>query len=352
MNLDFVLDESQAMLEDLVKNICFDRDGKIGHNNRQFSSISPEFIERLERLSVNLKKDYLKVQLTNYLYYLYYQGFYQIEDRNETKFINNLYRGLNVDFYSKLQASNQGSGYFDHDWLVVQEEDDGALAVQKEGLTLHVSRTQHLQQSEQKATIGELVSILLPSNAVDGGIYIAIANSGKPQSKSNNPLINIYFNVDSEGALALGSALTEQLNRLEIPFIWKILDTPEEYERYDSAILNIEKDRYDLIKDLIKSIYLENKNNFQSGIPIFSKMLAKGLGICEEPETKTIKIENFGIHRGQILAKALLESYFSGHDSPENRVELIVKEFESINIVLDRPHLNFNSEDIYQSLQI
>ena len=52
---------------------------------------------------------------------------------------NNTIKGINRDFYQLLEANNHGIGYFDPGWLIIREEEDGSLAVQKNDLTFYIS---------------------------------------------------------------------------------------------------------------------------------------------------------------------------------------------------------------------
>ena len=78
--------------------------------------------------------------------------------------------------------------------------------------------------------------------------------------------------------------------------------------------------------------------------------LAPGLGLAEEPDQKFSEQESFGMNRCQIVANGLLQAWYSGDDSPEKRMKAILEQFSGLGIGLHCPHLNVNSEDIYQLL--
>ena len=81
---------------------------------------------------------------------------------------------------------------------------------------------------------------------------------------------------------------------------------------------------------------------------MFTKKLAPGLGLAEEPNLKFNEVESFGMNRCQIIANGLLEAQAQGNDSPEARLDSIVQQFSLVNLDWERAYLNGNSEDIYQ----
>jgi hypothetical protein len=134
------------------------------------------------------------------------------------------------------------------------------------------------------------------------------------------------------------------------PSALEVLYNPSNYGRYDSGILRFDKDSYELVRQVLQTVYAENKLHFQTKVPLFTKILAPGLALAEEPEHKFTPQETFGMNRCQIVANALLEAHKNGDESPEARMKSILKHFNLLGIDLERPYLNPNSEDIYTPL--
>jgi HopA1 effector protein family len=189
----------------------------------------------------------------------------------------------------------------------------------------------------------------------------------KENPANTNLSINIYFNFTPQAAANIMQALTQQLNAIEIPFSFKVAyDLDECLHHYDSGILNIESDRYSQVVPILQQIYCdtpkeslspldtlsvacfhevvrEHAADFRPEVPLFTKYLAPGLGLAEVPEEET-----FGINRCRIIANALLDAYRDEDNTFPTRISYIKQHFEKMNISLQNPYLNPDSQDIYQ----
>jgi hypothetical protein len=232
-------------------------------------------------------------------------------------------------------------------------EPDGSTAVTKGGLTLYVEPDCHLKSSKKSTKVGELIAIWMPKNRINNGCYLAVSNIG--QERQGNPDADlgggrIYFNFTPAGAIALMNSLTLQLNTAAIPFSFQVLYNPTAYGRYDSGILYFESHDYPTIRRILQTVYVEHQSHFQPEIPLFTKFLAPGLSLAEEPSQKFAPQESFGMNRCQIVANALLEAWQKGKNALEERMRIIEQHFEQHLIDVQRPYLNPSSEDIYNPL--
>lgn len=263
---------------------------------------------------------------------------------------NNSILGIDEGFYTQLHASNHGTGYFDPGWEVLRCEPDGSLAISRGGLTMYAEPDKHLASDAPIPQRGDWIAIAMPKNRLENGFYIAISNFGIEQQSDTVGLGRIYFNMTSDGARALMDSVTYELNNICVPFSFQMLCHPGAFGRYDSGILNFEQKDYLTIRKALPTIYSQNQSYFYSQIPLFSKFLAPGLGLAEEPKQKIIDRQSFGMNRCQIVANALLETWEKGRDSSEARMQAIHQHFAQLGIDLHRPYLNPNSEDIYTPL--
>jgi HopA1 effector protein family len=348
----------QSSLEDIINKIQIQSEFCISHPDYKPLELPSQAVSRFQQLPSNLKNKYLQQQLSSFIYGIYYNGSLKsvlapdgdASDLAVKKNLeNNTFLGVDVAFYDRLHEHNSGEGYFSPDWLVVKEETEGTLAVQKGGLTLHIERDRHLQPEEKAATVGNSVAIKMPKNLVQNGFYMAVSNAGSYHGEN---IVRVYFNLTSEGVAAVMSSLTSALNTIQIPFNFKALYNPKDYGRYDSAVLYFEKSNYEAVHPLLEKVYAEHHSNFQIEVPLFTKLIAPGLAIAEEPDRKFAEKESFGMNRCQIIANALLETWHQGDDSPEGRMASILQHFSLMQIELQRPYLNANSEDIYSPLNV
>ena len=146
------------------------------------------------------------------------------------------------------------------------------------------------------------------------------------------------------------SAITRQLNEVGVSFTFKALYNPSSYGRYDSAVLYFERSNYEVVRQVVESIYAENEAHFHAKVPLFTKWLAPGLALAEEPDRKFAAKESFGMNLCQIVANGLLEARAKGDESPECRMASILQQFSQLGIDLSKPYLNANSQDIFRAI--
>jgi hypothetical protein len=363
--LDVAFAQVWASLQDIVNKIQIESNFCIRHPDYKPLELPAEAVERFQQLPSELQHKYLSLQLRSFLYGIYYNGSLQTAlalnaDASDDLALhqnleNNTFLGVDLAFYERLHTSNGGEGYFDPGWQVLRQEGDGSLVVTKGGLTLHIERDRHLQSAAQSAAVGDSVAIRMPRNRVQNGFYMAVGNAGA-NSRSNpdsySQTVRVYFNLSSEGAVVVMGSLTQQLNAITLPFTFKALYNPSDYGRYDSAVLYFEKSNYEAVRSVLQTIYTQNQSYFQRSAPLFTKLLAPGLALAEEPDRKFTTQESFGMNRCQIVANGLLEAWQNGNDSSEGRMASILKQFSLLGIELQRTYLNANSEDIYLPLEL
>ncbi|OKH51467.1 hypothetical protein NIES2101_17955 [Calothrix sp. HK-06] len=350
-------------LQDIASKVQLESNFCIRHPDYKPLELPPDVVARFQHLPLQLQTKYQSLQLRSFLYGIYYNGSLRKalvvgadsgELMPEQNLENNLFQGVDLKFYEQLHNSNRGVGYFDPGWRVLRQEADGTLAVIKDNLTLHIERERHLLLEHQSAVVGDDVSIHLPRNRVQSGFYMAVSNvSWHARHNSNNPeYVRIYFNLTPDGAIALMDAITTQLNDIANPFKFKALYNPSDYGRFDSAVLYIDKQDYEAIRQVLQGIYIENQSHFQPEAPLFTKLLAPGLALAEEPDHKFATKESFGTHRCQLVANGLLAARENGDESLESRMTLILQNFSRLGIDVNHPYLNANSKDIYTTLDL
>lgn len=349
----------QHSLQDIVNKIQIKSKFCISHPDYKPLEITDETLSRFQQLPSDVQDKYLNAQLSGFLYGIYYNGSLKRAlalDGETTNLAvnqnleNNTFLGVDLVFYNRLHESNKGEGYFSPDWLVVKEESDGALAVHKNGLTLHIERSKHLQLQDEAVTVGNPVAIKLPKNLVQNGFYMAVSNAGSYSGEDS--IVRVYFNLTTDGAVAVMESLTTQLNAIALPFNFKALYNPSDYGRHDSAVLYFDKSNYEAVHSILEKVYAEHQSHFLPEVPLFTKLIAPGLAIAEEPNQKFGEKESFGTNRCQIITNGLIEAWQQEDNSPEGRMASILAQFSALGIDLQRPYLNAKSEDIYPAFKL
>lgn len=349
----------QNVLQDITNHLEIQSNFSIIHPDYKPLELPAESVAHFQKMPLEIQQKYLSLQLRSFLYGIYYNGSLRSHLAKDTDtdtvtlhrdLENNTMLGVDLKLYMQLHESNQGDGYFDSGWLVLRQEEDDSLAVKKGELTLHIKPAEHLQPEQKEAKVGDKVAILMPRNLVQNGFYMAVGNNGAQGYKTGyENTVRIYFNLTPQGAVAVMKQLTQQLNAISVPFSFKVLYNPADYGRYDSGVLYFEKNDYEIIQPILNAIYTLNQDDFYPDIPLFTKELAPGLSVAEEPDRKFAERESFGMNRCQIIANGLLSAL---QNSPEGRLNAILEQFTLLNLDVQRPYLNANSEDIYTLLDL
>jgi HopA1 effector protein family len=356
--LDSIDRSLRTTLEDIATNVQIKGGIEIVHPAYPTPDLPEEFISRIERLPIELKQKYLAVQLRNFLYNAYYNGLSKsvkvIDPPTSKNWENNTFLGMDLQFYQQLQTNNYGIGYFDRHWQIISEEVDETLAVKKNGLTIYITRDdRYLQASERSAGIGDVISVRMPHNLVQNGFYVAVGNAGSYDSQLQDldrTIVRVYFHTNPNGAVCVMESLTQLLNVANIPFHFKVLYNPRDYNRHDSGVLYIQRYYYPTVEIVLGQIYRQHHQHFQPGTPLFTKPIAIGLAIAEEPDVRFTESESFGMNRCQIVADGLIAADLRGESDPQLKLDAIFQSFDRVGIDLTAPFLNPRSVDIYTSL--
>jgi hypothetical protein len=349
--------ELMAVLEDIACNVEIRDDFSIHHPSYKPLEIPAEAVERFQKMPEQMQQKFLSLQLRSFLYGIYYNGgmiqamaLDTEEQPVKLDLENNTVLGIDMAFFQRLHESNCGTGYFESGWTVLREEEDGSLVVKGGGLRLNINREHHLPEADRQAVVGDMVAVKMPKNRMQSGFYMAVSNLGFSRPLPSSTLVRVYFNVTADGSIDVMRSLTSMLNEVSVPFSFKVLYNPADYNRFDSGVLYIDQQDYDIVANVLQQIYQEHRSHFVSKVPLFTKQIALGLSVAEEPDQKFGERESFGMNRCQIVANGLLEAFYQGKNSRAERMESILKHFSVVDIDLQNPHLNSGSENFYRAI--
>ncbi len=354
MQLLEMLSSLGKILEEIASGINIESDFRITYLNYQPMELAVELANSLQQLPSEIQNKYLNLQLRTFIYEIYYDGSLKsaIAENLDTDagiLQNNQTRGIERNYYTVLESNNCGKGFYEPGWEVVGIEDEDLL-VRKDDLTLHVKRDQ-IEPSQRKAKTNDIVAVLMPKNRLQHGYYIAVGDAGFVNMCGNSDkkiAVDIYFHFTPQGVLSVMQSLTQQLNAMGVSFTFKVVYDPSECEnRNNSGILTIQSDDYCQIYPILQQIYNEQAAHFYPNTPLFTKYLAPGLSLAEVPKQKFIPNETFGMNRCRIVANGLLAAHQSGNSTLQTRMSHIQQQFTQMNISLQHPYLNPNSDNIY-----
>jgi HopA1 effector protein family len=350
--------ELMSVLKDIAGNIEIRSDFSIHHPRYKPLEIPAAAVSRFQQMPAQIKQRFLSSQLCSFLYGIYYNGSMRSEFALNAPVVslplnleNNLLMGINMTFFQRLHDANDGKGYFSEGWLILRAEsgNDDSLIVKNGGLRLYIQRELHLRVTERQAKLGDTVAVKLPKNRLQNEFYVAIGNSGFNSPRATDTLVRIYFNLTPEGAVVVMASLTQRLNQAGISFSFKVLYNPQQYHRFDMGVLYFDKVDYEAVSLILAVIHMEYRSYFVPEVPLFTKQLAAGMSVAEEPNLKFAQSESFGMNRCQIVTDGLLKAFDAGQDSSAEGMSAILGQFALVGIDLQHPYLNRDSENIYHS---
>jgi hypothetical protein len=172
------------------------------------------------------------------------------------------------------------------------------------------------------------------------GAYLAFG-SREPQGTR---WLRFYWNVTPAGAIVLTRETTSTLNRLQVPFRLKIL-LETAIRRRDSAVLYLPANLWFAARSILECVCreLDGSGDLQSDTPLFTKTLAPGVSLAEDPQSGW----SFGMHRSWLVARSLVKSHVHSHQTDIGKLTDLKWEFAGQGLSLDRPYLNAGSADVY-----
>jgi HopA1 effector protein family len=140
--------------------------------------------------------------------------------------------GLDLAFAGALHRENQGTGYWDGDWLLGSADETGHWAVSKSDLTIDVWPETDLMP-DVRLVSGQTVSVKLPKNLVIADRYMAVGNAGQPTGDR----CQLFIHCDRQGVLPIMREVTQTLNDRNRPFSFAVPYEPLDYPRWDVGSL-------------------------------------------------------------------------------------------------------------------
>ena len=173
------------------------------------------------------------------------------------------------------------------------------------------------------------------SSTMQPGYYFAFGSYAEEEFDAPS-IVRFYWAVKSSGAVALMGGITETLNRLRTPFRFKMGVEAHSYGRLDAAVLYVHKRFYQITARLIAPVYGQPSRHLLAGAPMFTKPLAPGLALAEDPGSG----ESFGMQRCRVLAAAILGARPVSLDA-------VIRGMEAAGVRADAPYLSPGSADQY-----
>lgn len=348
VSLDCINTRLEETLTDIAKTIEIQADFTITHPQHEPIELPREIEERFRQMPESVQDKYLQVKIQTSIHDHYHHSF--LVAQPSAKIENKAIKWSKSKFYHQLRINNHCDGHFESGWLITGTTTEGFLQVRKDDLTLHIRSDRHLLPQEQNAQIGDTIAVKMPPQLVEPGFYTAVGSNGSINDLPDNcTIVDVYCHLNSEGALALMDRLTVELNQIAIPFHFKVIYYPDNYQWCDAAVLSFSKDDYPQVQPILANIYSQTQSYFQSTIPLFTKYLADGVGLAERPYSNDDAAKTRSQYCFQLVAQGLIDAWRANQQTPAMKLQQIRDRFRDAGITLAQPYLNPNSPDIYDN---
>jgi hypothetical protein len=306
-----------------------------------FDRESPQLAPRIVRsMTPGTARDYLLYTLQRQLYVDFYcQGFPMPAEEDDFPAFP---QGM-TPFLRSLSSANAGTGCREGNWEVRTMEENALLA-RKDGLDVWAWTTDCLIAPEDSFQVGTRIALCLPKEFLNmsPGFYVALGDR-ELRHDDSHPIVRFYWHLTPDCAASFVESVTTQLNAEDLPFRLKVLRDPSLYTRCDAGVVYTRKRDYRSISRILADVYHEVCRSLEPGIPAFTKPLAPGLGLAEDPGEG----QSFGEHRCHLLAEALIATHESGLRSLPERTRVVADRFERAGLDLAAVFLNPGSRDEY-----
>jgi hypothetical protein len=252
-----------------------------------------------------------------------------------------------LDLTPALSEANASRERWDAGWQVYQVLPSGQVLAHKDGRTRSLWPGEFLSTDAPglapRPGMNLSVFFMRETKTMQPGFYFAFGEAQEGELDSFS-LARFYWNVRAEGAVPLMRAVTRDLNRFQVPFRIKCLTNSAFYARNDPAVLYVDKRFYRVTARVLAGVHREVSRHLRPDPPLFTKPLAAGLALAEEPYTG----ESFGMQRCRILAEGLLSASTRGLRDEASRLAEVERHFEAYGFTLEAPYLNPRSVDQYE----
>ena len=251
------------------------------------------------------------------------------------------------DILAELSSANSGRERWDVGWQVQRLMPSAQIIAYKGGLARLLWPGEFVSHEGPGVPVreGSRISVFAPreSTTMQPGFYFIFSETVSDQ-QDDYSLLRFYWHISDATAPKLVQLISHEFNRFQIPFRLKSLAARAFYRRSDAAVLYVNKRFYRLSTELLSDIHDQIREGLGPDTPLFTKRLAPGLGLAEEPGNG----ESFGQNRCRILAESIWSSHEKNLHSEPERLEEARKHFASNGLALDAPYLNPGSTDKYE----
>jgi hypothetical protein len=250
-----------------------------------------------------------------------------------------------------LSSANTTRERWEQGWTIGRVLQHGQILAQKGNASRTLWPGQFISKDgpAMMPRVGAEISIFYAREArsLQTGFYYAFGEAVEDEMRGYG-LVRLYWNVSFEGAPKLINAMTSRLNRFQVPFRMKFATARSQFDRTDVAVVYLAKRFFRIATELMVDVHPLVAGFLEEEVPLFTKKLAAGLGVAEDPGTS----ESFGQSRCRCLAESVWNCYQRGDQSPQSRRKEFQRLSQQKGIHPEMAHLNAGSMDWYELPQV
>lgn len=288
----------------------------------------------------------VEAPLVEYLLQTFYQFCYVQPFNDKLPPLDTTHLTLNENLVTLLSEANDTQDRWETGWQIAEILPTGQIRAEKHGRTRYVWAGEFLstQSYGTAPRPGTQITAFFPkeSATLQPGFFFTYAKTFTDHRDEMN-VMRFYWHIEESGAPKLLRGISSRLNRFRVPYRFKVLNNTLPFNRSDAAVLFLNKKYYRIAIELLAEVYKEIRGDLKPETPLFSKRIADGLGIAEDPNNG----DSFGMNRCRILAEGLWIAYTKNLRTENERFAEVNKQFERYGLDLDRPYLNSGAIDQY-----
>jgi hypothetical protein len=254
---------------------------------------------------------------------------------------------VDSELVEAMSRANATRERWEHGWTVEQILPHGQIVARQGNHSRNVWPGQFISKDGPAAMLraGAEISIFYAreSRSLQSGFYYAFGEAAEDYNRGFS-LVRMYLNTTADGAPKFVGAVTSRLNRFHVPFRLKCATARNQFDRTDVAVIYLSKQFFPIASELMLDVHAQIADSLEDDVPLFSKKIAKGLSVAEDPGTG----ESFGQSRCHRLAQSIWDCYQSGDQSNDGRLKRFRTLLSQSGINPDHWHLNAGSLDWYQ----
>src|SRR5262249_4386404 len=150
------------------------------------------------------------------------------------------------------------------------------------------------------------------------GFYMALGERDLGDGP-DRAVVRLYWHLKAEAAPGFVAKASTALNAAGIPFRLKVVNDPNRYTRCDAGVLYVARGDYEKLRPIAQRLYGDIVAGLRQATPAFTKTLAPGLGLAEDPGSGA----SFGMSRCHIVAEALVRARERGTKDVAGRLATI-----------------------------